>query len=183
MRILILLLCLFCAPMFAASKNVLTESVEDVSVYISPPGQPMDDFIKEVGPQLSKWTLENGVEACGYIAINQDTGQYSVVMGTIRSQLDCPMLSDRVLPGFTRTGESLHSHPRADDRGYIVVTERTRALSNSGLAHNERVPIGATNFSGADYALGPGYLVVAGGGVWHQQGRGTKRYLGRARSP
>ena len=154
MRYIIILLILIS---FNASARIME--------FESTSNETKQDFIIRVGLFLKGWTTDNGVEACGRIAVKD--GAYSVILQTSGIQIWCD--SNLIYNGWTDTGETIHSHPDTPKNGVLRLTAKTRQAIGISDAFRK---IKRHAFSEGDYAI-PGYL-VDNGKLFYQNGKGTE---------
>ena len=154
MRIILFIVLLFS---FNASARIME--------FESTANETKQDFIIRVGLFLKGWTTDNGVEACGRIAVKD--GAYSVILQTSGIQIWCD--SNLIYNGWTDTGETIHSHPDTPKNGMLRLNQKTRqAVGTSDPMRR----IKRHTFSEGDYTI-PGYL-VDNGKLFYQNGKGTE---------
>lgn len=123
--------------------------------------QSKDDFIKEVALSALEITQKTGFEVCGVFA--EQGNEYSIVLTTNKSQLECIYSDDAVLTFYQKNGEQIHTHPYTDEFNYLVVKKETEdyALSR-GIKHlhegDELILKSKEDFSTKDIESGGGYL-------------------------
>lgn len=141
---------------------------EPVSEHISEPGETLENFLmRDVGPALNSFTRETGHEGCGVIAT--DGARFAVRLGSDGVQHGCAIHLADVPTGFTSTREHIHSHPNMP---ILRLTRRDREWSAHHWSQSPPRELrndGKAGFSPADYAAGPGWLVVSGR-LMHQAG-------------
>lgn len=146
---------------------------EHLADLTSQSGETMEAFLVRIGPQLRAYSDQTGFEACGQIA-SDGQGHFSVILGTNHAHIACVNDPDRVLPGMTAVGETIHSHGlhkqfsvNASDK--MLMAKEVREALDKG----RRTLLGGQDlehFSPADYASGPGYLATPTGLI-HQNGK------------
>lgn len=184
MRFITLLFAAFLATSASAAEPApVSLSWTPVAIDSSKPGETMDQFALRVAPFLDAYTAENEVEACGRISVKPD-GIFWVELGTIGASMVCALPVQKIQPGSTDTGVSIHSHPNprklrptAVDVMLARAGRASPAMFKSVVKNN-----GRNGFSTDDFAAGPGY-VVAGGKVLFQEGPKTVREVGALENP
>ncbi|CAH0064126.1 hypothetical protein [Stenotrophomonas geniculata] len=147
--------------------------------HVSEPGEALPDFLRRTGAALRDFTRRTGHEACGALA--RDGQRFSYRLYTDGVPHGCAVFPSQVLPGFTYTGETFHSHPTA---AVIELDRAGRAWSRHygvGVQHlRQALPIRNRwhTFSPEDFAGGPGWL-VAGNRLLHQRGENEVTRHGR----
>lgn len=170
------------AAVFPVSAHELNVSdvndlpISQVATYHSVAGEGLSVFIKRVAPEFAAYTERTGHEACAMVAVtkkeNDGTvdGAFSLVMGTIHSQIACK--TPEVEEGYTSLGRTIHSHPQARTIRLTALDMKARGTP-AGKLRTESPD--RCNFSEQDYSA-PGYLVTCGK-VFTQSGRGTAKEL------
>lgn len=159
-------------PSLHAHETMMNASLralpfESIAQVESTQGETIHTFLLRVAPLLATYTHKTGDEACGVIGKDPSTGLFSVVLGSSKSQIGCLAGRAGILPGYTWTGETIHSHPESrtlemgpNDKAYAKATRTADPYAHSFF--------GSPNgFSRADFTGGPGYL-VAGGELLYQ---------------
>ena len=145
-----------------------------VGDYTSDAGEALPDFLLRTARVLHDFTRDKGHEVCGAIA--SDGTRYSVRLYSDGVPHGCAIHTREILDGFTFTGETIHSHPA---RSLLTLDAKARAWSKFYRDGNHGAPTlrndGASGFSPADYAGGPGWL-VAKGRLLHLSNGKTTRY-------
>jgi hypothetical protein len=151
---------------------------EHIADYTSNPGESEHTFLIRMVPVFRAWADETSMEACAAIGTD-GAGRYGLVVGTSRSHLGCVVDMNRVLPGMTDTGETIHTHgrsaPFAPNRADMALMDPTTAASVDAVRAMRRPLLGGQvldRFSAEDYASGPGYLTTPTG-LLYQHGEGT----------
>lgn len=150
--------------------------------HVSDEGEDLEAFLLRLAPTLEAYTAENGFEACGVVAQNEDGDRFGVRLVTSRGALTCFMRTADVPKGMRPLRLTIHSHPQrtkvapttADVAFFATRPSPSGRLVRRGqLEHTSH---GAA-FSSADYEAGAGYLVTHGA-LHYQEGRGTERVVG-----
>jgi hypothetical protein len=150
--------------------------ISQVATYHSMAGESLSNFVMRISPHFSEYTQLTGQEACGLVAVtnseNNGTkpGAFSVVMGTIHSQIACA--APAVEEGYTTLNRTIHSHPVKRQVRLTALDMKARGAP-AGQLRTENVD--RCKFSEQDYKT-PGYLVACGK-VYFQAGRGTETTL------
>lgn len=137
-------------------------------------GESMDSFVLRIAPKLRAYSDENGYEACGVIATNDEN--FSIIVGTNFANMVCVNSSRFVMDGYRHAGATLHSHGR---QGRFRPTKTDLMLMESAFA-GQRANLVTVHgqalnaFSNEDVQSGPGYLAGENGRVFYQ-GNGTNR--------
>lgn len=155
-------------------SDVADLPVTSVKTFHSVAGEGMDAFVKRIAPEFTLYTQTTGHEVCGTIAVKENDGTtdgaFSLVMGTIKSQIAC--VNGPVEAGYTDIHTSVHSHPQRRQVRLTAVDMKARGTPAGKLRTESLTPC---EFSGQDYE-GSGYLITCGK-VLHQRGRGTEREI------
>lgn len=137
--------------------------------YISQPGETKIAFLTRVGAELRKYADHTGFEACGAIA--SDGTRWGVVIGSSHSHIGCAIYPDKLPPGMTFTGESIHTHGRKNFS--FIMNKADLAFTNTPDPEPVRMQSGDVfHFSSPDY-VAPGYLATPDG-LLYQHGPGTE---------
>lgn len=75
----------------------------------STPGETLPAFLLRAGGKMGAWTAGNHLETCSAIYIGPQ-GLWLVVPITVKSHVFCYVM-DMNMPGYTNTGEDIHTHP------------------------------------------------------------------------
>lgn len=153
-----------------------------VAEYVSQEGETREEFVIRVAELLQKWTNENGVEACGFLASNGNT--WGVKLLTLRNQISCIPDPRYVPAGMKAQDDTIHSHPNPEEDGYIYLNKATLdsllAMGDNTFhrtrKRNPRVKA-QYDFSSSDFKAGPGYMVM-NGKLMYQKGRRNVEDLG-----
>lgn len=159
------------APCFAQGTKWQRQHLGD---YVSEPSEALPDFLRRTGRVLHDFTRRSGHEACGAIA--SDGPRFAVRLYTDGVPHGCAVRTSEVPKGFAFTGETIHSHP---SQPLLTLDAKAKAWSRFYRDGNDGAPTlrndGASGFSPADHAGGPGWL-VAKGRLLHQANGKTSRY-------
>lgn len=108
-----------------------------------------------------------------------DGSRWGVKLITHYSQLTC-LMDRRVLPeGFVAEADNIHSHPRPDQRDWMMLTDKTiaaaRAMGDRLTVNRVQIKHG---FSDDDFITGSGFL-VANDELFYQNGRHGIQKMGK----
>lgn len=171
----------FAASFSAGAHDLNVSDVNDlpvsqVATFHSMAGEGLSSFIKRIAPEFASYTERTGHEACGMVAVtageNDGTtdGAFSVVMGSIGSQIACK--APEIEAGYNSFGRSIHSHPQKRVVKLTAVDMKARGTP-AGKLRTEN--LNNCEFSDQDYTA-PGYLVTCDK-VLYQNGRGTAKEI------
>ena len=146
---------------------------QELGAFVSTPTETRDQFMARVGVFLAQYTKATGWEACGMLQQAQDGSGWGINLTTNGSQVAC-VQTHYELPGYTPTGEGIHSHPAS----HSVRLSRQDARLGRGMC-GSHLGVSPFSFSGPDYAAGPGWLVtpaepLRSAKLLYQSGKGTE---------
>jgi hypothetical protein len=140
-------------------------------------GESNDQFMARAGQWGKNYTTGTNEEICANVC-SSPSGQLSMRLFTNTSHLACATMS-ACSAGSAMTGDTFHTHPVDEqfsmndaDRSFV----RDRSASANIVARHANFSAEGRDFSDADYAGGPGY-VVAKGKLLYQHGRGTSHVV------
>lgn len=168
-------------PHEGMSVAMTPEQAQELSPFVelgsldSAPEESFDDFILRVGMEIDLFTRTTLHEACAVIMKATDRDAWRVRITTNRSHISCTMIVFEE-EGFERTGEDIHSHPRIV--GGVKANARDIAKRKDFFC-GEGIIVFDENFSGIDYAHGPGYLVSRGRLLYQHGAQYPVRQLAR----
>lgn len=166
MKYWLLLLLIISGSSFGLDLHSLPRTTIGVEEQV---GGTEDQFAKQVGGVLQRYSVRTGYEACADICKTADGWSAKIV--SIGSHMSCSTTRkcDR---GCYQT--LIHSHPTERSFEANSMDER---ISRQGVKAGQVLAAeDPRDFSEQDYTI-PGYMVVYGQ-VWHQQGKGTERLIG-----
>ena len=131
------------------------------------PAASVDDWIISIAPIAEAYTREHGVEVCGVIARAVD-GRLGIVLGSTGSPYSCGFSHANVPDGFISTGETFHTHPESHGGKAKLTMAQRRQFGSHRISEKD--------FSPADYADGPGY-VLTNEYLLYQNGPDTRRVV------
>jgi len=176
-RTLILALLLW-LPLTALAEPAPRQAV---GLWTSQAGETQDAFIGRVAAAVYPVTAHTGFEVCGVLQVATDGQGFALPMFTDGSHIACREAAV-VLPGYTATAMTLHTHPR--EASFRPNAQDIALLPAYGANPQLRYPVDGDGFSARDLAAGPGCVVASGAhpfGSPHllcQAGAGTVRELG-----
>lgn len=141
-------------PVLANTGAPAGAPTHEVGVWTSVPGESEDAFVLRVAVPLRAFTVAQGVEVCGLL-MKDASDRWMIHVTTNLSQIRCDPVAFSV-PGFAPVGMSVHTHPNGN---LLTATTEDAALAHLTANLDRFYPEGA-DFSPADYAAGPGYLIA-----------------------
>lgn len=142
-------------PVLANTGAPAAAPTHEVGEWTSLPGESEDTFVERVAIPLRAFTVAQGVEVCGLLMKQDQGGLWKLHVTTNLSQIRCDPVAF-VEPGYTTVNQSVHTHPNGD---LLTATAADAALSTMAANLTRFFPEGC-DFSPADYAAGPGYLIA-----------------------
>lgn len=152
------------------SVGSLTKNLEVVTVgnLQSRPDETKEVFMRRAARFLEEFTAMTGFEGCGRIWVSADGGTWEVPLTSNEAHINC-VTTNRVVHGFTMTGESIHSHPGPGQASYRVNAADRVFSGNRDKLHALKRSDGET-FSKTDLKGNAGYLAAHGRLLYHSGG-------------
>jgi hypothetical protein len=142
-------------PVLANTGAPAGAPTHELGVWTSQAGESEDDFVKRIAVPLRAFTVAQGVEVCGLLMKQTHGDGWKIHMTTNLSQIRCDPVTF-VEPGYVTVNQSVHTHPN----GNLLTASTEDAALSSYTAGLDRFYPEGSDFSPADYAAGPGYVIV-----------------------
>lgn len=143
---------------------------EHIDTVLSQEGEDLHAFLRRAGPVFRAYSDRTQFEACAAIGTNAESHTYGLVIGSNHSHLGCVVGVARVPAGMAWTGETIHSHGKAERAFYMNKSDKILA----GMEGETRmIPIAGqkiNHFSTLDLSGPGGYLATDSGVIYAAKG-------------
>ncbi len=175
-RVLLLFFAVFFfSPAFTAKAG----NYEVVQDFISEPGEGMDQFLVRISSDLAAYTAKTKWEACGMVALNENTQRWGLRLTTSKGSFNCDIHKKELPEGMRSMAMTIHTHPQEKS---LFPTQFDVMASGGTWRRSQARGLGLEVFSQGDFDSGSGY-VVTHGKLFYQQGPTEIREVGTVGNP